>query len=69
MASFNKGKRKRPPSPRLMAIYNIQPKMLNGFFEGKVMNKYGTFDHPSSKYKYVHVDLCGSNGYSSIIYL
>jgi hypothetical protein len=66
MASFSKGKGKRPPSPRLVAICDIQPKMLDGYFEGRVMNRYGSFDHPGSKYKYVHVDLCDSDGFSTI---
>jgi hypothetical protein len=66
MASFSKGKGKRPPSPRLVAICDIQSKMLDGYFEERVMNRDGSFDHPGSKYKYVHVDLCDSNGFSTI---
>jgi hypothetical protein len=55
MASFSKGKGKRPPSPRLVAICDIQPKMLDGYFEGRVMNRYGSFDHPGSMFMLICV--------------
>jgi hypothetical protein len=46
MAAISKGKQKRPPSPRLVAICEIQPRMLNGYFEEKILNMYNSFNHP-----------------------
>jgi hypothetical protein len=32
MAALIKGKHKRPPSPKLVAICDIQPRMLDGYY-------------------------------------
>jgi hypothetical protein len=67
MAALIKGKHKRPQSPRLVAICDIQPRMLDGYFEGMVLNRYGSFDQPGNKYKCIHVDLSDREGLSTII--
>jgi hypothetical protein len=38
MAALIKGKHKRAPSPRLVAICDIQPRMLDGYFEREGLN-------------------------------
>jgi hypothetical protein len=37
--------------------------MLHGFLKGKIVSMYDSFTTPSSKYKYVYVDLCNNDGY------
>jgi hypothetical protein len=69
MAALIKRKRKRSQSPRLVAICDIQPRMSDGYFEEMVLNKYGSFDQPESKYKYIHVDLSNREGLNTITLL
>jgi hypothetical protein len=68
MTVVSKGKeKKRPSSPKLVAICNIQLRMLDGYFKRKVLNMYGSFDHSRNKYKYIHVNLTDKEDLTTII--
>ena len=55
-----------PPSLRLVSISNIKLKMLDGFFVSQILNRYGSYDAPSSQYKNIHCNLTNGEGFHTI---
>jgi hypothetical protein len=55
-----------PLSLRLISISNIKLKMLDCFFMGQILNRYGSYDAPGSQYKYIHCDLTNGEGFHTI---
>jgi hypothetical protein len=46
--------RKRGAPPHVIQITNIQQIMFSGYFEGFIMNRYGSYDVPGSAFKYIY---------------
>jgi hypothetical protein len=40
--------------------------MFGGYFEGLIMNRYGSYDVHGSAFKYIHYDLTGRCGFKTI---
>ncbi len=61
--------RKRNAHVNVILITNIQQKILSGYFEGFIMNKYGSYNVLNNVFKYIYYDLTNARGLKIITLL
>ncbi len=59
--------RKRGAPLNVIQITNIQQRMLGGYFEGLIMNKYKSFNDFENVFKYIQCDFRDARGFKIII--